>query len=209
MGTLSKDADIYYTIEEAKRAEVKIKASRFIATAVPARNKETVMEALGAVKTEFYDARHNCYAYRFGNEGMEFRAVDDGEPNGSAGKPILFAIKKFDFSDLIVIVTRYFGGVKLGVGGLARAYDEATCMALAECKPKAVHLTTPIQVFCTYEDIDIVKKLIIKSAITYEEDYQDVVKILAHIPRSKTEHFIDLITDSTKGRAGTIIQRNI
>jgi putative IMPACT (imprinted ancient) family translation regulator len=139
---------------------------------------------------------------------MEFRAVDDGEPSGSAGKPILFAIKKFDFSDILVVVTRYFGGVKLGVGGLARAYGEASELALAESKSKPVHITTPVQIFCTYEDIDIIKKLVIQSAISFKEDYQDAVKIIANIHRSKVNPFISQITESTKGRAGAIILTN-
>jgi uncharacterized YigZ family protein len=208
METLSKDLDIYYTIEDSARAEVKIKASRFIASVFPVNTKEKAMEALGAVKTEFHDARHHCFAYRFGSDGMEFRAVDDGEPSGSAGKPILFAIKKFDFSDILVVVTRYFGGVKLGVGGLARAYGEASELALAESKSKPVHITTPVQIFCTYEDIDIIKKLVIQSAISFKEDYQDAVKIIANIHRSKVNPFISQITESTKGRAGAIILTN-
>lgn len=75
------------------------------------------MQRLEEVRREFYDATHNCYAYRLGYKGLDFRAADDGEPSGSAGKPILFMLQKYDVSDVLLVVTRYFGGTKLGVGG--------------------------------------------------------------------------------------------
>ena len=205
MGKKEEIKDKYYTIEGQTRAEIKVKRSKFIATAVPAKSIIIAKEILGTIRTEFYDATHNCFAYRIGADGLEFRASDDGEPSGSAGKPILFSIKKYDYSDLIVIVTRYYGGRKLGVGGLARAYSEAAELALEKCKRKAVHITIPVKVFCTYEDLNAVKKIISNYAISFSEDYGDAIQIIAEIPKSTVVEFSSMITEATSGRAGTVI----
>lgn len=197
--------DKYFTIAEKTRVEIKVKRSKFIATAVPAKSQVIAKEILGTIRTEFYDATHNCFAYRIGPEGLEFRASDDGEPSGSAGKPILFSIKKYNYSDLIVVVTRYYGGRKLGVGGLARAYSEAAELALEKCKKVAVNIITPVKVFCIYEDLNAVKKIISNMAISFTEDYGDAIQIIAEIPKSKVDIFSSLITDATSGRAGTVI----
>jgi uncharacterized YigZ family protein len=200
--------DKYYTIEKQERSEIKIKRSRFIASAIPAKNKEIAMQELGTIRTEFYNARHNCFAYRIGADGMEFRYSDDGEPNGSAGNPILFSIKKYDVSDLIVVVTRFFGGIKLGVGGLARAYGEASDSVLEICIRKPVYITKTVRVFCTYEDLSAVKKIIDKFAVSFSESYHDAVEIEAEISLSQIDEFINMITESTSGRAGTLLRNN-
>lgn len=197
--------DIYYTIENKERTEIKIKGSKFIASAMPVTEKDEAMACLNDIRSEFHDANHNCFAYKIGYEGLEFRYSDDGEPNGTGGKPILFSIQKHDLSDILVVVTRYFGGTKLGVGGLARAYGESANNALSISRKRPVYIIVPIRVFCTYEDIDPVKRIVSKMAITFEEEYHDAIEILANIPRSKVEEFTNTITSSTNGRAGTVI----
>lgn len=202
---ISPSVDTYFTIQSPVRSEIKIKGSRFIGSAIPAANKETAMLALEKIRKEFFDATHNCFAYRFGSNGLEFRTADDGEPNGSAGKPILFSIQKAGVSDILVVVTRYFGGTKLGVGGLARAYSESATDVLAQCEIVPVHRTTGIKVFCTYEDVDVIKKLIEKNAIRYEQNYHDAVEFVAFIPQSQVDNFTHSVTTYTNARAGTII----
>lgn len=197
--------DVYYTISVQTRAEIKVKGSRFIATAIPVRSKEQAITALEQIRAEFYDATHNCYAYRLGLDGLEFRTADDGEPNGTAGKPMLFMLQKFDVSDILLIVTRYFGGVKLGVGGLARAYSDSAQEVLALCEKVAVHRTTTVRVFCTYEDVSIVKKLIESLAVNYESDYRDAIEFTAHVHDSEVANFCQVITASTNARAGTVV----
>ena len=200
-----KESDYYYTIEKKERSEIKIKGSRFIASACPVINKQESMDFLDVVRREFYDATHNCFAYRLGQDGLEFRAADDGEPNGTAGKPILFAIQKFGVTDIIVVVTRFFGGTKLGVGGLARAYRDSAADVLQLCKKKSIYKTITVKIFTTYEDISIVKKLVGETALSFKEDYHDAVEILAEIPESKVHIFTQTITDRTGGRAGTVL----
>lgn len=198
--------DLYHTIERVERSEIKIKGSKFIASAAPANTKEAALAYLECIRAEFFDATHNCFAYQIGADGLEFRAADDGEPSGSAGKPILFTIRKFNFSDIIVIVTRYFGGTKLGVGGLARAYSEAAEQTLRLCLPKEVHKTVPVKIFCNYEDVSVIKKLIDLKAVTFEEQYSDSVEFIAYIHLSEADAFAHSITSATNGRAAAYIK---
>lgn len=197
--------DIYYTIENKERIEIKVKGSKFIASAIQVSNKEEAMIFLKDIRSEFHDATHNCFAYKIGPEGMEFRFSDDGEPNGTGGKPILFSIQKHDLSNILVVVTRFYGGTKLGVGGLARAYGGAANDVLSITKKLPVYIIVQIRVFCTYEDIDPVKRIVSKMAITFDEEYHDVIEILASIPRSKVDEFTRMITSATSGRAGTVV----
>lgn len=194
--------DFYNSVEEKSRTEFKEKKSKFIANVIPIENKEQAKEELDKIKKEFYNASHNCYAWRLGNEGLEYRSSDDGEPNGSAGKPILFALKKYNVSDVLLVVTRFFGGTKLGVGGLARAYGGAAELALESIEKKQVDIFKRVSVFCTYEEINIVKRLLSEYALSYEETYTDSIVILARIPQSKMDEFCEKIVAKTNARAG-------
>ena len=105
--------------------------SRFIALAYPVETEAQVKEIVASLRKEYHDARHHCYAYRLGYKGDVFRASDDGEPSGSAGRPILGQIDSLGLSDVLVVVVRYFGGIKLGIPGLIRAYKTSTADALS------------------------------------------------------------------------------
>ncbi len=115
--------DTYKTIDTSTEGELfKDKNSKFFGYAYPVFNEEDVKKHLVALKKEHHAARHWCYAYQFGTETISFRANDDGEPNNSAGMPIYGQIQSFDVTNILIVVVRYFGGVKLGVGGLINAY---------------------------------------------------------------------------------------
>lgn len=199
------EEDNYLTIEGIKREEIKVKGSKFIASAGYAPDKNKAMEFVGLIRSEFFDATHNCFAYSIGAKGLEYRFFDDGEPSGSAGKPILFTINKFNYKDIVLVVTRYFGGTKLGIGGLSRAYSDAANEVLSKCKVKKVHLTTTVKVFCIYEDINVIKRLISEYAISFEESYLEAVEFIVQVPNSKAERFAELVSSQTKGRAGAVI----
>lgn len=126
--------DSFKTIASSTQALYKEKGSKFLAFTYPVRNEEDIKEKLEALRKEYYDARHHCYAYILGAAREKFRANDDGEPNHSAGDPILGQIRSFGLTDTLVVVVRYFGGTKLGVGGLIQAYKEASQEALAQCQ---------------------------------------------------------------------------
>lgn len=122
--------DTYKTIAAASESLIKEKMSRFISFAIPVRTVDEVKSHLDRFQKEYYDARHICYAYMLGHARTEFRANDNGEPSGTAGKPILGQINSFGLTDILVVVVRYFGGIKLGTGGLIVAYREAAQLAL-------------------------------------------------------------------------------
>ena len=123
--------DTYLSIASTSEGLFKDKGSRFIAFAHPVESEEEVKAIVGSIKKEYHDARHHCYAYRIGKDGGKYRANDDGEPSGSAARPILGQIDSMGLSDVLVVVVRYFGGIKLGVPGLINAYKSATADALS------------------------------------------------------------------------------
>lgn len=123
--------DTYRSIAARSEGLYKDNGSRFLAFACPVETEEEVKEIVDALRKEYHDARHHCFAYRLGLDGARWRANDDGEPSGSAGRPILGQIDSAGLSDVLVVVVRYFGGVKLGIPGLIRAYRTATQEALA------------------------------------------------------------------------------
>lgn len=124
--------DTYKTIQESAEAIYTEKRSKFIAIALPVRTLSEVKSLLEKYQKKYYDARHVCYAYMLGAERKDFRANDNGEPSGTAGKPILGQINSRELTDVLVIVVRYFGGIKLGTSGLIVAYRMAASLALDE-----------------------------------------------------------------------------
>lgn len=123
--------DTYKSIAEPSRGLFRDNGSRFLAFAWPVESEEEIKQIVASLKKEYHDARHHCYAYRLGKDGQAWRANDDGEPSGSAGRPILGQIDSAGLSDVLVVVVRYFGGIKLGIPGLIRAYKTSTAEALA------------------------------------------------------------------------------
>lgn len=117
--------DSYKTLKDTSEGIYKEKGSKFIAVAIPVKSEEEVKEELDKVRKKYHDARHHCYAYTLGADRLKYRANDDGEPSNSAGKPILGRLESYDLTQLLIVVVRYFGGVKLGVGGLINAYRSA------------------------------------------------------------------------------------
>ncbi len=126
--------DSYKSIASESRGLFKDNGSRFIAHVYPVETEEEVKEIVASLKKEYYDARHHVYAYRLGYMGDKFRANDDGEPSGSSGRPVLGQIDSCGLSDILVVVVRYFGGIKLGIPGLIRAYKTSTADALANAE---------------------------------------------------------------------------
>ena len=122
------------TIAEPAEAIYKERSSKFLTYAYPVESEEEIKELLDALRKEYYDATHHCYAYRLGPHGETFRANDDGEPSGTAGKPILGQLLSADLTNCLVVVVRYFGGTKLGVSGLIQAYKESTADVIAVSK---------------------------------------------------------------------------
>lgn len=123
----------FKTIQAPTEGNYKEKGSKFLSFAYPVQSEEEVKQRIGELKKKYFDARHHCFAYMLGADETRFRAFDDGEPNHSAGDPILGQIKSKNITNVLIVVVRYFGGVKLGVGGLISAYKAAAEDALNRC----------------------------------------------------------------------------
>ena len=133
-GTGDQTNDSYRSIASRSEGLFKDNGSRFIALAFPVESETEIKEIVSSLKKEYHDARHHCYAYRLGYRGDIFRANDDGEPSSSAGRPILGQIDASGLSDILVVVVRYFGGIKLGIPGLIRAYKTSTADAISNAR---------------------------------------------------------------------------
>lgn len=170
---MPKIIDTYKTIANATESEFRDRGSKFIAYAYEVRNEEEVRERLAEVKAMHPKARHHCYAYQLGVENDRYRANDDGEPNGSAGLPILNAIKSAEITNVLVVVIRYFGGTLLGVSGLINAYKVAATDALkyAEIVEKTVNKLLHIRF--DYSQMNDVMQFIKLHDITIKEQTYD------------------------------------
>lgn len=124
--------DTYYTLADSTETVFTEKRSRFISFAIPVTTREQAREEVKRISKEYFDARHVCWAFMLGADRLDFLSSDNGEPSGTAGKPILGQINSFNLTDIVIIVVRYFGGIKLGTPGLIAAYREAARLAIEE-----------------------------------------------------------------------------
>jgi uncharacterized YigZ family protein len=168
------ETDSYNTIEQEGEGVFKDRGSKFIARAFPVETEENVKEILTVLKKEYYDARHHCYAYRINPEMEQFRSNDDGEPSGTAGKPILNQLLSKELMNVLVVVTRYFGGTKLGVSGLINAYKSATNEALNNVSIVNRFIYRQIVIHFEYPMINSVMKLVKEEEIEMLEQNFDI-----------------------------------
>lgn len=161
--------DVFKTITAPSEGVYKEKGSRFMAFAFPVSTEEQIRKILDELKDKYYDARHHCYAWQLGAEGTVFRANDDGEPSSTAGKPILGQIRSNGLTDILIVVVRYFGGIKLGVPGLINAYREAASAALSNAVVKEKTLDAVFRIRFDYLEMNSVMRII-------KEETPDVVE---------------------------------
>lgn len=152
--------DTYKTIFESAQAIYTEKRSKFIAIAFPVTTREEIKEIIDVYQKKYYDARHLCYAYMLGHERKDFRANDNGEPSGTAGKPILGQINSNELTNILIIVVRYFGGIKLGTSGLIVAYKEAAAEAIAQCEIIEKTVNDDIKVMFEYPFMNDIMKVV-------------------------------------------------
>ena len=178
--------DTYKTIVAPCEGVFTEKRSKFIAMAFPVTTLDEIKEHLAECQKRYFDARHVCYAYMLGHERTNFRANDNGEPSGTAGRPILGAINSRELTDILVVVVRYFGGIKLGTGGLIVAYKAAAAEALdvAEVVEKTVDLT--LDVYFEYPMMNEVMRIVKEeSPAVVEQDFQMDCRIRLSIRASR------------------------
>ena len=163
--------DAYRSVAARAEGLFKDNGSRFIAFIYPVETEEEVREIVSGLRKEYHDARHHCYAYRLGYKGDVFRASDDGEPSGSAGRPILGQIDSAGLSDVLVVVVRYFGGIKLGIPGLIRAYKTSTADAIAHATVVEKVAGRPFRLDFGYLAMNAVQKVL--KDLDLPQKYQD------------------------------------
>ncbi|MEM8583083.1 MAG: YigZ family protein [Bacteroidota bacterium] len=162
------------------------RGSKFLGFAIPVRSEEAVMEALDDIRKLHSKCNHHCYAYRLGEGQDRYRANDDGEPSGSAGRPILGQIDSRELSDVLVVVARYFGGTKLGVPGLINAYKTAASAALDVGHIDFRKLVTPVDITFGYELMSPVMNALNRLDLNMvEQDFSETARILIELPRSQ------------------------
>jgi uncharacterized YigZ family protein len=153
-------SDIYKTISGICEGYITEQRSKFISYALPVKTPEEVKEKVDAFRKQYYDARHVCWAYMLGVERLQYRVNDDGEPSSTAGKPILGVINSNELTDILIVVVRYFGGVKLGTSGLIVAYRAAAQDAIAHAEIIEKTVDEEITIVCEYTFINGVMKII-------------------------------------------------
>ena len=191
MSTISQqNSDQYLSISAPSTGIYKDNGSKFLAFAYPVESEEQVKEHLAALRKEYFDARHHCYAYRLGHLGQIWRANDDGEPSSTAGRPILGQLLSSELSDILVVVVRYFGGVKLGVPGLIKAYKTATSEALSAASTITKTASATYEVTFGYEDQGRAMKTIKDMALPVVSQHFDAIcKITVRVRLTQIQAF--------------------
>lgn len=180
-------------------AKLTIKGSKFICHILPVESKEEAEAQYQALKKRFYDATHNCFAYRI--DDSIYRFSDDGEPSGTAGRPILQVMEGHGLYEILCVVTRYFGGTKLGTGGLIRAYSDATKEAVKNLKIKEKVKQKMITIKTDYMNEQHVHRLLNQfNGRVVNSDYSNGVELQVEIPLSKSESFLNNLIEFTNGQ---------
>jgi len=183
--------DVYKTITSPSEGLYKAKGSRFIARAFPVESVDEVKEILAALRKEYHDARHHCYAYRLGPGDATFRVNDDGEPANTGGKPILGQIQSFELTNILIVVVRYFGGVLLGVGGLITAYRTAAKESLVQATIVEKTFNCPVTVTFPYASMNEVMRMIKDSkAQIVKQDFGTICKITVQIRIGEADRLV-------------------
>lgn len=167
-------SDRHFTISQSTTGEYKERGSKFLAFAFSVSSEGEIKTQLDNLRKEYYDARHHCYAYLIGLKHQSFRTNDDGEPGHSAGDPILGQIRSFELTNCLVVVVRYFGGTKLGVGGLVNAYKTATADALRSAKMVQIVIRFNVSLHFDYPSMGLVERWIEEyDVVGVERNYAD------------------------------------
>lgn len=196
----------YRTIAAESQGAYKDKGSKFLAYAYPVQDLDGVQTHLQALRKEHHQARHHCYAYLLGPEGAEFRTNDAGEPRHSAGDPILGQIRSLNITNILVVVVRYFGGTKLGMGGLIQAYKEAANRALSAGYIVEKEICEQWILFFEYPDMNEVMRLVKELALkVIKQEFHETCRLEIEVPvvkhqqvKSRVEQLPKVILETLK-----------
>jgi uncharacterized YigZ family protein len=195
------DPDAYRTLADRGRAEFVVDGSEFVGHAAPAPDVETAEAFVDSVREQFPDATHNVPAYRVRADPFREYSSDAGEPRGSAGKPILNVLSGQELENVVVIVTRYYGGTNLGVGGLVRAYGQAAKLAVEDAGVVTEVPHERVRVAVDYDDSGTVRGILESAASELDAAYEERVSLDARVPTRTAASVRDRIRSATSGRA--------
>lgn len=198
----------YKTIAKSSTAELRVANSRFIANAFPIDSVENAMNFIKQIRKKFHNATHNCFAFTIGPNNEYYRYNDDREPTGTAGKPIYNAILHFDLTNVLVVVSRYFGGIKLGTSGLINAYYKAAKNALSVAEIIEIYNKKKLYLEIDYDNYTKIKQLFRQFSIQIQENFTSKVEILAEIPSDLITTIINQIQTICNGKVTTSIIEN-
>jgi uncharacterized YigZ family protein len=191
----------YKTVLKHAVAEMEEKKSRFIASVMPVATEKEALDFINEIKAKYWDATHNVYSYYIGGKSIIQRFSDDGEPSGTAGLPILEVIKRMEVRDLVVVVTRYFGGTLLGAAGLVRAYGKSASLGIEEAGIITKKLCTEVNIVIEYDLFGKVQNtLISKDYIIKDIIYEQDVEIIVYVEEGGLGHLTELINEVTNAR---------
>ena len=192
----------YKVVLEGGTGEIEEKKSRFIANVMPVQTEEEALGYIEAMRKQYWDARHNCYAYVIGEKAQLVRFSDDGEPSGTAGKPILEVLLGAEIRNVVVVVTRYFGGTLLGTGGLVRAYTQATQAGINASDVRTMKYGTMLEITTDYNGIGKIQYIMgLRNIIIEDAMYTDVVSFKVKIPYEEEAAVRKEVIEATAGRA--------
>ena len=192
---MSEIVDTYLTIASPAEAALRERSSKFLAFAWPVTCEEQIREHLDALHKRFYDATHHCYAWRLGPQGERFRANDDGEPSGTAGRPILGQMLSAGLTDCLIVVVRYFGGTKLGVPGLIAAYKDSAAEVIAAAEVVERTVDVRFRLTFPYEAMNDVMRIVKNEQPTVvSQEFDNVCTMVLSIRSSRA--------DALEGRLG-------
>ena len=181
-------SDTYLTVEKTAEITFKDKGSKFLTYAYPVQNEQQIKDILTQLKKEHHTANHHCYAYRLGADKQNFRANDDGEPNNSAGKPILGQIQSNDLTDILIVVVRYFGGTLLGVSGLINAYKTSAAEVIKTCAIIEKQILFHYTIQFPFEQLNDVMKLLKQmDGKILKQDFDNQCEIQFSIRKANSE----------------------
>lgn len=201
MGVPQMRAD-YYTVKDYGESELIIQKSRFLTYVLRAETEDEALEFIQEIKKKHHNANHNCSAYMIGEHDTIQKANDDGEPTGTAGVPMLEVLKKQGLKDTVVVVTRYFGGIKLGGGGLIRAYGRATSEGITATGTVVRKLHHLMRVTIDYTWLGKVENEIRQSSYPLKEiSYADGVNLFVYVPVTEEDGFTAWMAELTNGQA--------
>ena len=185
----------YRTLPRPGKGLYKERNSKFHSFAFPVVNEDEIKTHLDQLRKEYFDARHYCFAWILGPDKKQFRAFDDGEPNHSAGDPILGQLRSRELTDALVVVVRYFGGTKLGVSGLIAAYKSAAALALDDAGSVEKQIFDDVTLEYKYDDTTAVMRLVREFDLDIvEQDFTDSCRMRVHVPRRISENFFNRLS---------------